>query len=131
MKNITQEYQLQTLLSDIDRLGIGDLEETEQILTKIREQSKVPAKSVAALIYKLQILLDTALLDLSIPMFSQGEEESLIIDYISAWQRQDFDYIHTHTALVIMVLKNSEDYGQECIALLDSVESDIAKLCFM
>ena len=121
-----QEHQLKALLADIHRLEIGDLEETGQILANINKQSKVPAKSATALIDKLQVLLNTSMLG-----FLEDEQERLVVDYISAWQRLDFDYIHTHTAAALSALKNSEDVFDECLALLESVESDVTKLRLM
>ena len=118
-----QEYQLKGLLDTMHRLESSDIKGTVQFLVNIGKQSKIPAESPMVLFYKLKLLLGFSTLE--------NEQGTLAIDYVSAWQRQDFDYIHTHTATAIEALKNSEDYFDECLALLESVELDITRLCFM
>ena len=77
-------------------------------LVNIGKQSKIPAESPMVLFYKLKLLLGFSTLE--------NEQGTLAIDYVSAWQRQDFDYIHT----AIEALKNSEYYFDECLALLET-----------
>lgn len=118
-----QEHQLKGLLDTLHRLEISDIKGTVQCLANIGKQAKVPAESTRVLFYKLKLLLGFSTLE--------NEQGMQAIDYLSAWQQQDFDYIHTHTTMVIDVLKSSGDYFDESLALLESVESDIIRLCLM
>jgi hypothetical protein len=112
------------ILVDLPKVTICDFKTIDLVTEQITKLSLYPAHTREDVRDKLLIIINSNWLDC----------EQLLIDYIDAWNYQDFDFINRNTSTLMTALQaegqaEGEIFGDddEWLLLLNSVDADIKR----